>query len=71
MIRNESPKITIELSDNNTTYEKNKEINYKILADNLEARSTSNGSLNISNVKVTINYIPEGDDIILASIRHQ
>jgi len=71
MVGNEPPKIKIELSDVNTNYWKNKQIDYKILVSDLEDGSTANGSIDKSKIKVTMNYISEGDDIILASIGHQ
>lgn len=71
MAGNEPPKLTINLSDTNTTYGENKEITYEIEVADLEDGSTADGSLDPSKVKVTFNYIPQGEDIILASIGHQ
>jgi len=71
MVGNEPPKINIQLSDSNTTYWKNKKMDYKIQVSDLEDGNTLDGSLDLSKVKVTLNYIPEGEDIILASIGHQ
>jgi len=71
LVGNEPPQIEIELSDENTTYWEDKEMNYKIHVSDLEDGNTSDASLDLSKVKVTLNYIPQGDDIILASIGHQ
>ncbi len=71
MVGNERPTIKIELDDPNTTYWKNKTINYKVQVSDLEDGQSSDGSLDVSKVKVTLNYIPEGEDMILASIGHQ
>lgn len=68
---NASPTIKIELSDANTTFWKNKKLDYKIEVDDLEDGNSSADSWDESKVKVTFNYIPEGEDIILASIGHQ
>jgi cytochrome c len=71
MAGNEPPTLQIALSDPGTTYWTNKKIRYEIAVSDLEDGSTSDGTLDPSKVKVTLNYIPEGEDIILASIGHQ
>lgn len=71
MVGNESPNIKIVLSDPNTTYWKNKKLDYNIEVADLEDGNTSDATLDPSKVKVTFNYIPEGEDMILASIGHQ
>ncbi len=71
MAGNEPPKLTINLSDTKTTYASNKEVTYEIEVADLEDGSTADGSLDPAKVKVTFNYIPQGEDIILASIGHQ
>jgi len=71
MVGNDPPKINIELSDSNTTYWKNKKMKYKINVSDLEDGNTTDATIDLSKVKVTLNYIPEGEDIILASVGHQ
>jgi cytochrome c len=71
LVGNEPPKIEIKLSNPNTTYWKNKNLEYEIMVSDLEDGNTLDGTLDPSNVKVTLNYIPEGKDIIMASIGHQ
>lgn len=71
MVGNEPPEIKINLSDENRTYWKNKKLNYKIEVSDLEDGNTSDANFDLSKVKVTFNYIAEGEDIILASIGHQ
>lgn len=71
LVGNEPPKIRIELSDANNTYWKNKKVDYKIEVSDLEDGNTSDNTLDASKVKVTFDYIAEGEDIILASIGHQ
>jgi len=71
MAGNERPKLTIGLSDSNTIYKDYKSIDYSITVEDLEDGNSQDASLDISKVKVTLNYIPEGKDIILASIGHQ
>jgi cytochrome c len=71
MVGNEPPKIKVNLSNTNTTYWKNKKLDYSIDVSDLEDGNTSDATLDASKVKVTFNYIPEGEDLILASIGHQ
>ena len=71
LVGNEPPKMTINLGNSNTTYWKNKTLDYKIELTDLEDGNTSDATIDPSKVKVTFNYIPEGEDIILASIGHQ
>ena len=47
MVGNEPPQIKIELSDTNTTYWKNKEMNYKISVSDLEDGNTSDVSIDL------------------------
>ena len=71
LVGNEPPKIKISLGDQNTTYWNNKKIDYKIEVTDLEDGTTGDTTIDPANVKVTFNYIPEGEDMILASIGHQ
>lgn len=71
MAGNEPPAIRIKLGDTNTTYQKNKVMSYEIVVADEEDGSTTAATLDASKVKVTFNYIPEGEDLILASIGHQ
>jgi len=71
LVGNEPPKISFNLSDPNTTYWNNKKLDYTIDVTDLEDGSIKAGTLDPSKVKLTFNYIPEGEDKILASIGHQ
>ncbi len=71
LVGNEPPTIKINLSESNNIYWKNKKLDYKIEVLDLEDGKTMNRTLDASKVKVTFTYIPEGEDIILASIGHQ
>lgn len=68
---NDAPTIKFKLGDNNTTFWKNKTLNYKIEVSDKEDGKTSTGTIDASKVKVTFTYIPEGQDMIQASIGHQ
>ena len=71
MVGNAPPKIQIELSNQNTTYWNNKTLDYKVFVTDLEDGNSSEQSFDTSRIKVTFDYIPEGEDLILASIGHQ
>ena len=68
---NEAPVIQIELEDPNTIYWNNRSVNYKVVVKDAEDGNNQDASLDASKVKVTFNYIPEGEDLILASVGHQ
>ena len=71
MAGNEPPQLAIKLSNDNTTYWKNKQLDYRVEVKDKEDGNTADASLDSSKVKVTFNYIPEGEDLIMASIGHQ
>lgn len=71
LVGNEPPQIKIDLSSDNNTYWKGKKMDYQIVVSDLEDGSTSGGALDPAKIKVTFDYIAEGEDLILASIGHQ
>ena len=71
LVGNEPPQIKIDLSSANTTYWKNKKLDYQIVVMDTEDGSTSDQTIDPTKVKVTFDYIAEGEDLILASIGHQ
>ncbi|MFK7936085.1 MAG: PQQ-dependent sugar dehydrogenase, partial [Saprospiraceae bacterium] len=71
LVGNEPPAISIKLSDPNTTYWKNKKLDYENEVADLEDGSSTDANFDPAKVKVTFNYIPEGEDMILGSIGHQ
>ena len=71
LVGNEPPQIAIHLDSENRTYWQGKKLNYKVDVSDEEDGDSSDPSFDLSKVKVTFNYIPEGEDLILASIGHQ
>ncbi|MEL6853108.1 MAG: ThuA domain-containing protein, partial [Bacteroidota bacterium] len=71
LVGNEPPTLEIQLSTNNRTYGRNQRLAYQVSVEDREDGKTTDASIDPSRVKVTFNYIPEGEDIILASIGHQ
>ncbi|WP_223549036.1 c-type cytochrome [Aestuariivivens sp. NBU2969] len=52
-------------------YFDNKKINYKVTVKDNQDGSTTDGTIAPNKVKVTLDYIPEGKDLIKATIGHQ
>ncbi|MEM1319761.1 MAG: ThuA domain-containing protein [Bacteroidota bacterium] len=71
MVGNEPPKISIDLSSDNTIYWTNKKVNYQVKVMDKEDGNSADGTVDISKVKITFDYIPQGEDLILASVGHQ
>ena len=71
LVGNDPPELTIEIDPNNKTYWDNKSVNYTVTVKDKQDGSTADGSIDASKVKVTLDYIPEGKDLIKATIGHQ
>lgn len=48
-----------------------KKINYKVVVSDKQDGSTTSGAIDPNDVKVTFNYIPQGKDMVKATIGHQ
>jgi cytochrome c len=71
MVGNDAPQVKISIDNGENIYWDHKKIAYKIEVSDAEDGTTSNNSIAAEDVKVTLDYIPEGEDIILATIGHQ
>lgn len=71
LVGNDPPTLTIKVTDNDSLYTKNKEIDYQIIVTDKQDGSTTDGSIDSDRVKVTFDYIAEGKDIVKAAIGHQ
>jgi cytochrome c len=71
MVGNEPPSLAITLDSPDFTYWAHKKVTYTVTVEDKEDGSTADQSIDASRVKVTMSYLPEGDDLILASIGHQ
>ena len=71
LVGNEPPEITINLNDSSEMYWTGKTVDYNIQVTDLEDGNTVDFSLDPSKIKVTLGYIPEGEDMILAAAGHQ
>ncbi|MEE9362178.1 MAG: ThuA domain-containing protein [Cellulophaga sp.] len=71
LVGNDAPEITIEINEEGLRYWDNKKLRYTVNVTDKQDGSTLNGTINASNVKVTFDYIPEGQDMIKATMGHQ
>lgn len=70
MVGNELPELAIN-TDESQIYWDGKTVDYSIVVNDVEDGNTSSGSIKAEDVKVTFTYLPEGEDIVLATIGHQ
>lgn len=68
---NEPPQLSITTDSDDNIYWDRRTIKYQVVASDQEDGSTEDESLDPSNVTVTLTYLPEGEDIVLATIGHQ
>jgi len=71
LVGNDPPEIKIELTPNNLTYWNHKKVHYKVSVVDKQDGSTAAGTIDPSLVKVTLDYIPEGADMVKATLGHQ
>lgn len=71
LVGNDPPELSIEIDPDNNTYWDQKKVNYKVVVHDKQDGSTSDGTIDPHKVKVTFNYIPQGKDMIKATIGHQ
>ncbi|PHN02373.1 PQQ-dependent sugar dehydrogenase [Flavilitoribacter nigricans] len=68
---NEPPSLSIKVDADDHVYWDRRKINYQVVVTDREDGSTEDGSIDPDKVKVTLTYLPEGEDIVLATIGHQ
>ncbi|MEL6252337.1 MAG: PQQ-dependent sugar dehydrogenase [Bacteroidota bacterium] len=68
---NEAPQLSIEMDTEDNIYWDGRKIDYKVVVKDHEDGSTEDASIDPEKVKLTLSYLPEGEDIILATIGHQ
>ena len=71
IVGNDPPIMKIELEENSKFYYEEKKVNYKIVVNDPEDGSTEDQKISPEDVKVTLKYIPQGQDMVIASIGHQ
>lgn len=71
MVGNDPPTLSIQVAENDSTYWYGKKIDYKIIVNDKQDGTTIDSSIAPEDVKVTFDYIPEGKDMVKATIGHQ
>jgi len=71
IVGNDPPTLKIELDETDKIFYDGKKVNYKIVVKDTEDGSTDGQGITAEDVKVTLNYIPEGQDLVVAAIGHQ
>ena len=71
LVGNEAPQLTIEMDSPDATYWNGKKVNYKVVVQDLEDGNSENKTIDASKIKVTMNYLAEGEDLIIATLGHQ
>lgn len=71
LVGNTPPQLQIEIEPKDKIYRNNGKVSYQVIVNDAEEGSSINGSISQEAVKVTFSYIPEGEDMITATIGHQ
>ena len=71
MVGNDSPTIAINILNNDSIYWDGKKLDYEIIVADKQDGSTDTNTISADDVKVTFDYIPEGRDLIKATLGHQ
>jgi cytochrome c len=71
LVGNDPPELTIRIDPNSKIYWDRRELNYEINVSDKQDGNTTAGTIDPKRVKVTLDYIPEGKDIVKATIGHQ
>ncbi|SHI43445.1 cytochrome c [Arenibacter nanhaiticus] len=71
LVGNDEPVIKIALDTENVTYWDNRQVKYKVSVVDAQDGSSEEGSISSKDVKVTFDYIPEGEDMVKATLGHQ
>jgi len=71
LVGNDPPELTFEIDPNNDIYWDHKKVDYKVIVTDKQDGNTIDGTIDPKDVKVTLNYIPQGKDMIEATIGHQ
>ncbi len=71
IVGNDPPALKIVLDETDRFFYDGQKVDYKIVVNDTEDGSTENQGITAENVKVTLNYIPEGEDLVVAAIGHQ
>jgi cytochrome c len=71
LVGNEPPQLSIQTDADDNIYWDRRKVNYRVTVSDREDGSTEDGSIDPAKVKVTFTYLPEGEDMVLATVGHQ
>ena len=71
MVGNDAPQLTIEMDSQGATYWNGKKVNYKIIVKDREDGNSEDQTIDATKIKVTMSYLAEGEDLIIATLGHQ
>ncbi|WP_431121032.1 ThuA domain-containing protein [Flagellimonas flava] len=71
LVGNTAPELQIQIEPKDSMYFNNKKLTYKVVVDDAEDGNSDNGTIPADQIKVTFSYIPEGEDMIKATLGHQ
>lgn len=68
---NDAPEIRIQIHPQDTLYADGSTVEYRVNVIDFEDGNSENGGIEKDKIRVTFDYIPEGEDIIKATLGHQ
>ncbi len=71
LVGNESPQLSIYVEPSDSVYFDGKKVKYKVIVNDKKDGSTTDGTIFASKVIVTFNFVPEGKDMVQATIGYQ
>jgi len=71
IVGNDVPSLSIYVAENDSLYWYGKKIDYSVLVTDKQDGTTLDSSIDPKDVRVTLDYIPEGKDMVKAAIGHQ
>lgn len=71
LVGNDAPELTINVDASEQFYKDNGKVNYEVVVRDNQDGTTADKSIDASKVKVTLDYIPQGKDLVKATMGHQ
>ncbi|GGW33059.1 PQQ-dependent sugar dehydrogenase [Arenibacter certesii] len=71
LVGNDEPEVKIDVNTDNYIYWDNRTLDYAVNVVDKQDGSTADGTIDPKSVKVTFTYIPEGEDMVKATLGHQ
>lgn len=70
LVGNDPPELTLTIKPMDSMYFNGKEVTYKVNVSDPQDGSTANDGIAPEKVKVTFEYVPEGKDLVTATLGH-